>query len=97
MSMYTSTVKNYISLEMEFQKNILDPSRKKYVMDQGKYRKWASQRHWTEREYHVQDKQYVSQTSVKISCATTQFLGFLFCGLHIIPHGLQDLIKYYHL
>ena len=66
-------------------------------MDQGKYRKQAIQMNCYDCEYHIQDIKYVSQTTVKISCATTQFPAFTFFGLHVKTNGFRGLIKYYHL
>ena len=45
---HTSTQKGDISLAREFQKQLLDPSRKNGVIDQGKYWKWSSERKWTD-------------------------------------------------
>ena len=47
IEIHTSSVNTYISIARELQKNLLDPSRKNSVMDQGKYIKWASQQKWT--------------------------------------------------
>ena len=33
---------------------------------------------------------------VEMSCDTTQFPAFTFCGTHAKPHGVQGSIKNYH-
>ena len=38
----------------------------------GKYRKRASKRKWTDREYHVQDNADVAQKDVNMYCDTKQ-------------------------
>ena len=43
------------------------------VIDQGKYRKKASKRKWTDREYHVQDNADVTHKDVKMYFDTYQF------------------------
>ena len=53
MTLQTLTVNKDTSLAMELQKKPLGPSRKNGVMDQGKYKKLASQQKWTAYEYHV--------------------------------------------
>ena len=62
-----------ICLSRGFQKHISDPTRAHGLLDHGKDRKCADKRKWTDREYHVQYRKYVPHTSVKMSCATTQF------------------------
>ena len=42
--------------------------RRHRVIDQGKYRKRASKRKWTDREYHVQDNADIARKYVKIYC-----------------------------
>ena len=59
-------------------------------MDQGKYRKRSSKINWTELEYNVQYSKYVSHTSVKMSCSTSQFHALSFCGV-------RGLRKYYNI
>ena len=66
-------------------------------MDQGNYIKRASTWKFTEHDYHVQDNKYVLHTSVIISCVTTHFTEFSFCGMHVKSHGVIGLIKHYHL
>ena len=44
---HTSTVNKNIILDGEFNKHLLDPSRKNGVMDKGKYRKCVSQKKCT--------------------------------------------------
>ena len=66
-------------------------------MYHSKYRKWASQRKLNDCKYHVQERKYVSHTTMKISYATTQFTEFLFCGINAKPHGVRGLRKHYHI
>ena len=95
MYIHTSTVNKYISLEKGFQKNLSDPSRKNVVLDKGKYVKRASQRKWTECDYHVQDSKDMSHTSVKFLCATILSPALPFCVLHMKYHGVRGLVKHY--
>ena len=67
------------------------------MLDHGKDRKLDSKRKWKERDYHVQDRKYVQQKSVKMSCASTQFPALPFCDPHEKPHGVRGLSKHYHL
>ena len=97
MSMHTSTENTDTSLAREFQKHLSDPTRAHSLLDHGKDRKISSKRKWNEHEYHFQDRKYLSHTSVKISCETTQFPEFSFCGLHAKPHRGRGLSKHYHL
>ena len=97
MEMHISTVSKYISLGREYNKHILDPSRKNGVMNQGRSRKRSSQRKWTACEYHVQYIKYVSHKTVKISCSTRQFIVFPFCIPHIKLHGVRILRKHYYI
>ena len=78
-------------------KNILDPTWAHRFLYHGKERKHYSKRKWTDRGYRVQDRKDVPHTSVKILCATTQFLVLSFFGPHKKPHGVRGLSKYYHL
>ena len=66
-------------------------------MDQGNYRKRYSQQKWTGSEYHVQDRKYVSHKYVNMPHTTNQLPVFPFCGMHMKPHGVIGLSKYYHL
>ena len=59
MVMYTSMSNIDISLAREFQKHLSDPTRAHGLIDNGKYRKRASNRKWTEHDYHVHDRKYV--------------------------------------
>ena len=54
-------------------------------------------RKWNEHEYNVQDRNCMIDTTVKISCVTTQFPAFLFFGPHVKPHVVSSLIKHYHI
>ena len=67
------------------------------MIDQGKDRKQSSKNKWTECEYHVQDRKYLQQKPVKMSCASTQFQVFSFCGPHEKHHGVIRSSKDYHL
>ena len=71
--------------------------RKQEVIDQGKYRKRASKRKCTDREYHVQDNSDVSHKYVKMYCDTHQFPALPFCGPCPKPQGERRLSKHYHL
>ena len=73
MVMHTAIINADISLARVFQKNISDPTCAHEFIDHGKNIKQSSKCKWTEREYHVQDRKYVQQKSVFISCASTQF------------------------
>ena len=53
--MNSCTNKNDISMDKQFQKHLSKQYFKLGVSDQGKYRKRASKRKCTDREYHVQD------------------------------------------
>ena len=59
--MNSCTQKNDVSIIKKFQKNMYKEHLKHGVIDQGKYRKIASKRKWTDREYHVQDNTDVAQ------------------------------------
>ena len=67
------------------------------VIDQGKDRKRAIKRKWTDREYHVQDNTDVSHKYVKMYCYTNQLPILPFCGSHPKPHVARGLGKHYHL
>ena len=71
MVMHASTENVDISLAKQSQKHISDPSLAHILIDHGKDIKRSSERKWTEREYYVQDRKYVHQKSVKISCSST--------------------------
>ena len=49
-------------------------SSKNGVIDQVKYRKWASTQKWTEQEYHVKEDNNMTQKGVKCSVIQTSFL-----------------------
>ena len=51
--MDSCTQNNDVSLDKKPQKNLSKEHRKHGVIDQGKYRKIASKRKYTDREYHV--------------------------------------------
>ena len=67
------TQNNDVSLPKELQKHMYKDDRKHGVVYQGKYRKGASKRKWTDREYHVQDNDDVAYNNVKMYCYTNQF------------------------
>ena len=67
------------------------------VIGHGKYRKIASKRKWTDREYYVQDNSDVAHKDVKIYCDTNQFPALPFCGPHPKPHGERGQRKHFHL
>ena len=68
--MHSCTQKNDVSLANESQKHLSKEHWKHGVTDQGKYRKIASKRKWTDREYLVQDNDDVAQKYVKMYCNT---------------------------
>ena len=72
-------------------------NRKHGPIDQRKYRKIACKIKWIDREYHVQDKDDVTDKEVKIYCDTNQSPELTFCGPHPRPHGKRGLSKHYHL
>ena len=53
--MHSCTHTKFVSLAKQFQKHLCKEHRKCGVIEQGKNRKIASKRKWTDREYHVQD------------------------------------------
>ena len=55
------------------------------------------EKNWTEHEYFIQERKDVPHTSVKISCATTQFPELPFCGPHARTHGVRCLSKHQYL
>ena len=55
MQMHTLTQNSGVSLDKEFQKNMSKQHRKNGSIDQGKYKKRASERKCTDREYHFHD------------------------------------------
>ena len=67
------------------------------VINQVKYRKFASKRKYTDREYHVQDNADVAHTYLKMYCDTNQFPALPFCVPHPKPHVTKGSSKYYHL
>ena len=95
--MHSCTQKKDVSLAKEFQKNLSNYDREHVVIDQGKDRKIASKRKWTDREYHVQDNGDAAQKDVKMYCDTNQFLALSFCGSHPKPHGARGLGNNYHI
>ena len=62
---HTSTANTDISLEREFQKHISDPTQAHGLLDHGKDRNFSSRLKCTDHEYHVQEKNYMSRTSVE--------------------------------
>ena len=95
--MHYCTHKKYVSLAKEFQKHLSKEHKKHGVIDKGKYRKRASKRKWTDREYHFQDNAEVAHKDVKIYCDTSQFPELTYCVPHINPHGARGLSKNYNL
>ena len=94
--MHSFTQKNDASLDKEFQKNISKEHRKYGIIDQEKYIKRASKIKWTDREYHVQDNDDVSQKYVKMYCDTNQLPALPFCAPHPKPHVARGLNKNYN-
>ena len=95
--MNISIENTYIGLARELQNNISDPARAHYLSDHSKDRKCASKRKWNSSEYYLQEIKDVSHILVKMSCATTQFPKFSFCGPHAKPHGVRGINKNYNL
>ena len=81
----------------EFQKHLSKDDRKHGVIVQGKDRKRASKRKWTDREYHVQDNDDVAHKDVKMYFDTHQFPALPFRCSHPKPHGAKGLGKNYHI
>ena len=78
MEMHASATNTYISLARGFQKHSPGKTRANGLLDHSKDIKRSSKRKWTNREYHLQYRKYVSQTSVQMSRATTQLPEFHF-------------------
>ena len=97
MVIHTSTENAYISLTKEFRKHLSDPSHAHELIYHDKYRKHASNRKETEREYHFQDSKDVQQKSLKMPYDSTQFPALRFFGPRENPHGILGLSKHYHL
>ena len=95
--MHSCTKNNDVSLSKEFQKNLSKEHEKHGVIDQGEYRKRASIRKWTHREYHVQYNTDVAHKDVRMYCYTNQFPELPFCAPHTNPRGARGLSKHYHL
>ena len=95
--MHSFTEKNDTSLDKSLQKNMSRDNRKRGVVDQVKYIKRASERKWTDREYHFQYKSDVAHKDVKNYCDKSQFPVLPFCGTHPNPHGARRLINHCHL
>ena len=95
--MHYCTQKNDVSLAKKFQKHLSKENLKHGVIDQVKYRKIASERTWTDIQYHVQDHFDVAHNDVKIYCDTNQFPALPLCGPHPKPRGARGLSKHYHL
>ena len=73
-SSYTYVMMNMKILAVVTQPYIYQvPKRAHGLLDNGKDRKRASKRKWNDRDYHIQDRKYVSHIWVKMSCATNQF------------------------
>ena len=99
MAIHTSILKQYISFPTESPKHPPNPSPKNGVMDKGNDRKRSRKMKWNEHDYHDQERSYVTHTTVKMACTTTQFSAFPFCGPHVKSHGVWVLSKscYIHL
>ena len=95
--MHSCTQKNDVSLAKKPQKYLSKEHRKHGVIDQVEYRKRASKRKCTEREYLVQDNADVAHKDVKMYCDTNQFPALPFCGPHPKPHGSMGLSENDHL
>ena len=73
MVMRTGTRKYDVSLASEFQKCLSTVARKHGVIYQGKYKKRAGTRKWTEMEYDAQNDAGVANKAVKMFCNKTSF------------------------
>ena len=79
----------YLNFEQRHQsctiisRHLLETPRRNGAMYQSEYRKWLIQNNWTESDYHIKDKKYLSHTTVTILCAITQFPALPLCGPHI--------------
>ena len=86
-----------MSVWLKNSKNMSKYHWKHGVVNQVKYRKRASKRKWTDREYHVQDNSDVAHKYVKMYCDTNQLPELPFCGSLPKPHGSRGLSKHDHL
>ena len=93
--MHSCTENNDASLAKQFHKNMSKEHRKHGVIYQGKYRKRASKRKRTDREYHVQDNADDAYKDLKMYCDTNRFPASSFCGPHPKPNGARGLSKHY--
>ena len=71
-----------VSLSREFQKYLYIAARNHGVIYQSKYKKRASKRKCTEREYHVQEVDDIVHKDVWMFLNTNQFPSLPFC----VPH-----------
>ena len=55
------------------------------------------QRNCTEGDYHLQNRNDGTHTSVKKCYATTQLPTLTFCGPNGKSHGVRGLSEYYHI
>ena len=91
MLMHNSSENTDISLARKFKEYISDPTRAHGLLDQGKYRRLDSKFKWTDREYHVQHRKYLPQTSVKMSCYKTQVPELTFYSPNTKHHGVKGV------
>ena len=95
--MHYCTENNHVSMAKQPPQKLSKDHCKHGVIDQVKYRKIASRRNWTDREYHFQDNSDVAHKDVKVYCDTNQFPSLPFFGSHPNPHGARGLSKNYHI
>ena len=88
MVMNTATRTSDFSLSREFQKHLSSAAQKHGVIDQRKYKKWASKLNWTEREYHVQNDSDVSQKILICFVIQTMFHHF-----HVVVHTQNNMVS----
>ena len=95
--MSISNQNNDVSLDKGLQKHMSKEHCKHGFIDQVKYRKRASKRTWTDREYHVQDSADFAHKDLKFYFDTNQFPVLPFCGPHPKSRGARGLVKHYNL
>ena len=89
MQMHTSTKNNDVNMDKEFQQHPSKNHLKNGVIDQEKYRKTASERKWTDIDYHIQNNSDVEQKYVKIYYNKKKLPELIVCGPHYKHHGAR--------
>ena len=88
MVIQTETYKSGVSLAIEFQKYMSTAALEHGVIAQGKYKKWASKKNWTEREYHSQNDSDVVHKYMKTFC---NLKSFHYC--HFVIHTQNHMVS----